>query len=171
MTPRILFSEAKIAARVKELAGEIAALPDLPDIATPVLAGAFVFAADLLRALAARGQSLPVEFMWLRSYAGARNPSDHIAVLAKPGESVRTRHVLLIDGVLDHGRTLECASRLLREAGARRVTTAVAIDKRLSGARLRADYAAFVSVNRFVVGYGMDDRGSGRGLPYIGALD
>lgn len=171
MTAKILFSESDIAARVDALADEIAAGSDHPEIAAPVLAGAFVFAADLLRALARRGLSLPVEFLWLRSYAGARDAAGSVSVLAAPGTAVKDRHVLLIDGVLDHGRTLMQARRLLREAGARHITMAVAVDKRREGAPLRADHAAFTHVDRFVVGYGMDDAGAGRGLPYIAAAD
>jgi hypoxanthine phosphoribosyltransferase len=165
-----LFSEAEIAARVNALADQIVSSDDLPTVAAPILAGAFVFAADLLRALARRGTSLPVEFLWLRSYGEAREPSDRVTVLVSPGKAVGDGHVLLIDGVLDHGHTLELANRLLLDSGARRITTAVAVDKRRADAVMRADYAAFTHVDRFIVGYGMDDGGRDRALPYIGAV-
>ncbi|HEY5047528.1 MAG TPA: phosphoribosyltransferase family protein [Rhizomicrobium sp.] len=80
-------------------------------------------------------------------------------------------HALLIDGVLDHGRTLSRATDVLKESGARRVTTAVAVDKRRDGALLQADHAAFAHVNRFVVGYGMDEAGKDRALPYISSAN
>jgi hypoxanthine phosphoribosyltransferase len=83
---------------------------------------------------------------------------------------VRGRHVLLLDGVLDHGHTLAKAREILFDAGARAVTTAVAIDKRRSDALLTADFALFTDVTDFVVGYGMDDSGEERGLPYIAAV-
>jgi hypoxanthine phosphoribosyltransferase len=169
--PKPLFTEAQIGARVNDLAVEIASGKDRPDVAAPVLTGAFVFAADLLRALAARGLSLPVEFLWLRSYGQAREPSERITVLVAPSQAIQGRHVLLIDGVLDHGHTLAQAAKLLMEAGARQVTTAVAVDKRRNDALMRADHAAFTHVDRFIVGYGMDDGGEGRALPYIGTLD
>jgi hypoxanthine phosphoribosyltransferase len=168
--PEPLFTETEIALRVDALASAIASAEDRPTVAAPILAGAFVFAADLLRALARRGMSLPVEFLWLRSYAKAREPSDRVTILVAPGAAVRNSHVLLIDGVLDHGRTLELAHRLLLEAGARRITTAVAVDKRRSEALMKADHAAFTHVERFIVGYGMDDGGQDRALPYIGAV-
>jgi hypoxanthine phosphoribosyltransferase len=170
VTPEVLFTEAEIALRVQALATAIGSAEDRPTVAAPILSGAFVFAADLLRALAKKGISLPVEFLWLRSYAEAREPSDRVAVLVSPGMAVKDGHVLLIDGVLDHGRTLDVANRLLMDAGARRITTAVAVDKRRDGAALRADYAAFVDVDRFIVGYGMDDGGRDRALPYIGGV-
>lgn len=169
MTPEPLFTEAEIGVRVDALADAIASADDRPTLAAPILAGAFVFAADLLRALAKKGISLPVEFLWLRSYGDAREPADRVTVLVAPGAAVRGGHVLLIDGVLDHGRTLEQAMRLLREAGARRITTVVAVDKRRVEALMRADHAAFTHVDRFIVGYGMDDGGQDRALPYIGA--
>ena len=66
-----LFSEEQVRSRVDALAAEIAAAPRRPDLALPILAGSFVFAADLLRALARRGLVLPMEFIWLRSYGAA----------------------------------------------------------------------------------------------------
>lgn len=171
MTREILYSETEIQARVGALADTITAASDPPERAAPILAGAFVFAADLLRALARRGLPLPVEFLWLRSYADARESAGSVAVLASPGQGVRDRHVLLIDGVLDGGHTLQVARGLLAGAGARRITSVVVVDKRRKDAVMRADHAAFTDVKRFIVGYGMDDRGEGRALPYIAAVD
>lgn len=171
MTPKPLFSAARIAARVIEVAHEIASGKDTPELAAPILSGAFVFAADLLRALAEGGISLPVEFLWLRSYGLARSASGKPEILVAPGAAAKGRHVLLIDGVLDHGHTLELARELLLEAGARRVTTVVAVDKRRADAVIRSDHAAFANVAQFIVGYGMDDRGQNRGLPYIGIVE
>jgi hypoxanthine phosphoribosyltransferase len=166
----LLFSEAEIAGRIEAIAAEIAALPARPFLVAPILVGGFVFAADLLRALARRGLSLQVEFLWLRSYAGAHEPQSEVNVRVGPGDLARDRHVLLLDGVLDHGHTLMKARDLLFEAGARTVTTAVAIDKRRSDALLAADFALFNDVKEFIVGYGMDDAGKERGLPHIAAV-
>jgi hypoxanthine phosphoribosyltransferase len=158
-----LYSEAEIAARVEALAEDLAPL-DL-EIALPILAGGFVFAADLLRALARRGLSLPMEFLWLRSYAG-RGASE-VALIAGPSERVRGKRALLIDGVLDRGTTIVKARALLREAGAASVLTVVAVDKLAEGATAHADFALFQGVSEFIVGYGMDEDGRDRGLPYI----
>src|SRR5690349_11950050 len=102
---RTLFTESDIARRVAETAHDIASRPQPPEVAVPVLAGAFVFAADLLRALAREGLELETEFVWLRSYGHAQTPSA-LQVLKGPGDAVRGRPVLLIDGVLDRGATL-----------------------------------------------------------------
>jgi hypoxanthine phosphoribosyltransferase len=165
-----LFSEAEIHARVAEMAHAISAMDDVPDMALPILVGGFVFAADLLRALYLRGVSLPVEFLQLRSYGDKRRAQGQVRVLIGPGENVRGRHVLLIDGVLDRGRTLVSARDLAISAGARAVTSAVAIDKQRRGALSKADFACFTRVAHFVVGYGMDDGGRLRALPYIAAV-
>lgn len=166
----VLFSPMEISMRVAALAGEISSLSDLPDLALPVLVGGFVFAADLLRALDGRGVSLRVEFLRLSSYGDSRVALREPRVVMGPGEHARGRHVLLIDGVLDHGRTLDAARRIALEAGARAVTTVVVIDKRQSGALLKADFAAFTDVPHFIVGYGMDDAGDFRSLPHIAAV-
>jgi hypoxanthine phosphoribosyltransferase len=161
-----LFSEADIAARVEIIAREIAVSAVKPDIMAPILAGAFVFAADLLRALARLGLILPTEFLWLRSYA-ARESAEDVAVFAGPTQNVRGKTVLIVDGVLDHGRTIAKARALLAQAGASAVLTAVAVDKSRKDAVAAADFAAFVGVEGFIVGYGMDDAGAGRGFPDI----
>jgi len=166
VTPTPLFTEQQIGARIEALAREIAGAPLRPDIALPVLAGSFVFAADLLRALARHGLSLPTEFIWLRSYGAARE-SGEIAVLVGPPEELHGRTALLIDGVLDGGHTLARSRSLMLERGAAAVIAAVAVDKRREGAVFQADYAAFTGVSDFIVGYGMDDAGKHRGLPYI----
>jgi hypoxanthine phosphoribosyltransferase len=165
-----LFSEAEIRAGVATVAEQIVAMRDRPELALPILNGAYVFAADLLRALDIRGLSLPVEFLQLRSYGETRVAQGEARVLIGPGENVRGRHVLLLDGVLDRGRTLQAARGLAIAAGARAVTSAVAVDKRRDGAVLTADFAAFRHVAHFVVGYGMDDAGRLRTLPYIAAV-
>jgi hypoxanthine phosphoribosyltransferase len=158
----VLFSEEDIASRVAAIAKEIAQRK--PDMAVAILSGAFVFSADLLRALAREGLDIPIEFLALRSYGDARVGSE-ISVRLGASENIAGKNVLLIDGVLDHGRTLVRARELLHEA--RTIITAVAVDKCREGALLKADHACFRNVEGFIAGYGMDDAGRGRGLPYI----
>jgi hypoxanthine phosphoribosyltransferase len=166
LTLDVLFSELQIRERVDCVAGDIAAAALKPDIALPILAGSFMFAADLLRGLAKCGLVLPTEFIWLRSYGAAREGRD-VVVLVGPPEELHGRTALLIDGVLDRGHTLAKARDLLLERGAATVIIAVAVDKLRADAALKADYAAFSGIADFIVGYGMDDAGHGRGLPYI----
>lgn len=149
------------------MAAQIARLGDPPDLAVPILIGGFVFAADLVRALHACGLSLAVEFLRLRSYANSRTAAGEVSVLLVPHEVIAGRHALIIDGVLDHGHTLKRARELMSAAGARAVTTAVVVDKVRENGHLRADFAAFTHVAEFIIGYGMDDAGRFRSLPYI----
>lgn len=171
MSHTLLHGETEIAARVDAIAGEIVRAPLKPDYAAAILAGAFVFAADLLRALARHGLSLPVEFLWLRSYGQSRTGAEQVAALVAPSERVRARTVLLIDGVLDRGATIVKARDLLLECGAAAVLTVVAVDKDRSDALAKADYACFGGTQGFIVGYGMDDAGNDRGLPYIAKVE
>jgi hypoxanthine phosphoribosyltransferase len=167
---KILHSEADIRARTDAVARQIAHAPLKPDFAVAILAGAFVFAADLLRALAREGLSLPIEFLWLRSYAEKRTGGE-IAVLVGPTERIHGKTVLLIDGVLDGGHTLAKAKELLTNAEAAAVITAVAVDKMRTDAVMIADHALFAGTHGFLIGYGMDDAGADRGLPYIASID
>jgi hypoxanthine phosphoribosyltransferase len=163
----VLFDEKAIAAEVARLAREIAGRHPRVDLAVPILTGAFVFAADLLRALKREGMDLPVEFLSLTRYGKARAGANEIIIRMGAGEAPKGRHVLLVDGVLDHGHTLAKARSLLHDAGAASVAIAVVVDKRREDGLLKADHAAFTNVDSFIVGYGMDDAGLGRGLPYI----
>ncbi len=162
----VLYTEREIARRVKAIARAIASASLKPEIAVPVLTGAFVFAADLLRALAREGLDLPVEFVWLRAYGPNEAPGD-VLVLKAPGEIVRGRTVLLIDGVLDSGATLARAKELLDEVGVAAILSAVIVAKPHPRPLAKADYLGFESGPEFIFGYGMDRAGYGRGIPDI----
>jgi hypoxanthine phosphoribosyltransferase len=151
---------------VNALAKAIASGPLKPQVAVPVLAGAFVFAADLMRALCRRGLDLGTEFVWLRSYGRAEVPGD-VIVLKAPTEAVRGKTALLIDGVLDSGATLARAKELLEEAGAAAVISVVLVEKPHSSRAFKADHVGFTTGPEFLYGYGMDRAGLARGLPDV----
>ena len=169
MAPDILFSAEQIQERVRAVARQIAGSALVPDIAMPVLVGGFVFAADLLRALNWEGVAMDLEMIWLRSY-GDKRVASAVSMIAGPSEQITGRHVLVIDGVLDAGRTIAKAVSLIQAAGAASVQVAVMLDKQRGDAVAKADYVGFNIGNDFVVGYGMDDAGRYRGLPYIGKV-
>jgi hypoxanthine phosphoribosyltransferase len=166
MRRTILYSEEMIAERVKVVAHDIAHGPVTPHVAVPILVGAYVFAADLLRALACEGLSIPTEFLWLRSYMG-RESTKSVKILIPPNENFRGKNVLVIDGVLDGGHTIAKARELALEYGANSVSSVVVVDKLRPDAIAKADYACFTATSEFIVGYGMDDSGNDRALPYI----
>jgi hypoxanthine phosphoribosyltransferase len=167
---RQLYSETEIGRRVEAAAREIARGAVKPEIAVPVLAGAFVFAADLLRALAREGVDLETEFIWLRSYGRFERPGE-IMVLKGPAETVRGKTILLIDGVLESGGTLARAKQLLADSGAAAVISVVAVKKPYVNRLSDADHVLFEAGPEFLYGYGMDSAGLGRGFPDIRVKD
>ncbi|MEO1252286.1 MAG: phosphoribosyltransferase family protein [Pseudomonadota bacterium] len=168
---RVLFTEEEIAARIDEMARQIKA--DLPFefLMAPVLTGAFIFAADLLRALYRHGADPWVDFVQLSSYGGARASSGVVTLLKDFSVDVEGRHVLLIDDVLDTGRSLHFGKGMIEDRGAAAVKTCVLVKKLTGHAEdLACDYIGFeAGPADFLVGYGMDDDGRKRGLGFIGA--
>jgi hypoxanthine phosphoribosyltransferase len=137
-----------------------------------ILVGATPFTSDLMKALARRGIHPVLDALWLESYRDERESSGRVLVRADIVRSVRGRGVLIIDDVFDTGRTLAFARSHLMTKGAREViTVALARKPWAPKGEGDVDYHAFDAPGRFLVGYGMDDAGKYRGLPYIGALD
>ena len=125
----ILFEEHEIAGRVSAIARAIADTSPLNLLVVPVLKGSFVFAADLLRALHKAGLSPEVDFMMLASYRANTSSSGQVEILRDIETDVRGRDVLLMDDILESGRTLAFAKDLLVARGAGRVMTCVLLDK------------------------------------------
>ncbi|MGA0594797.1 hypoxanthine phosphoribosyltransferase [Enterovirga sp. CN4-39] len=168
---RVLFDEASIAQRNQEMAAEIAATasPDLLVIA--VLKGSFMFAADLIRALHRSGMAPQVEFIHLSSYRSGTVSSGNVSILRDVESAVRGRDVLLVDDVLESGRTLVFAKDLLMARGAGRVLVSVLLEK--PGKRavtIQPDFVGFTCPDVFVVGYGMDVAHHYRQLPFVGVV-
>ncbi len=167
-----LYSAEEIAARVTELAVEIAVGKPKGLLVVIVLKGGFVFGADLVRALAEEGVRLEIEFISLSSYGSGQQSSGEVRVVRDIEVAVSGRDVLIVDDVLDSGLTLKFARDLMLSRGARRVAIAAMVDKP-EGRRadIEADYVGFTCPNYFVVGYGMDAAHAWRELPYVGVVD
>lgn len=165
----ILFSEAQIADRVKAIANDIAARKPTNLLVVPILKGSFVFAADLIRAMHHAGLSPEVDFMILSSYRKSTKSSGQVTVLRDIETDVRGRDVLLIDDILESGRTLAFAKDLLAARGAKGTYTAVLLNKPGHlAAHIAADFEGFQCPDKFVVGYGMDMAHQFRELPFVG---
>jgi hypoxanthine phosphoribosyltransferase len=165
----ILFDEKTIAGRIAELAQEIAASQPKDLLVAAILKGSFMFAADLLRALHRVGLEPHVEFFHLSSYREGKVSSGVVTILRDIESSVKDRDVLLVDDILESGRTLAFAKELLVARGARRVLVCTLLQK--PGKReveVDADFIGFVCPDLFVVGYGMDVAHAYRELPFIG---
>ena len=169
----VILSEEDLLARVEDLANRLAPrLRDGPWTAVSILIGATPFTTDLMKALARRGIHPMLDVLWLESYRDARESSGRVVVRADVARNVEGRGILIIDDVFDTGRTLDFAKQHLLAKGAREVLT-VALTQKPWAPRGEngVDFCAFDAPGRFLVGYGMDDKGLYRGLPYIGALD
>ena len=170
--PEILFRPDALTGRVEEMAQEIAAKKPCDLVAIPIMTGAFVFAADLLRAMHRAGLSPEVDFIQIASYGARTKSSGRIELLRDLNARVAGRDALLIDDILESGRTLAFARRLLLTRGARRVMIAALLEKpHKKEIEVAADFVGFACPDRFVVGYGMDYAGNYRQLPFVGALD
>lgn len=166
----VLLTEAQIGARVRELAEEIETREPHADMTMLVLLhGSLLFAADLMRAL-----SLPLylESVRVASYHGGTSSSGEVSIDPGSLAALRGRHVLVVDDILDTGRTLAAVTGLLQgEAGAASVRSCVLLDKSVHRAvEFEADYVGFRIGDEFVVGYGLDYGGRFRNLPYIATL-
>jgi hypoxanthine phosphoribosyltransferase len=167
----VIFAPEAIASRLAEIAREIAGdrLQNLMVVA--ILKGSFVFAADLIRALHRVGLAPEVDFMTLSSYRKARTSSGQVTILRDMDLEVRDRNVLIVDDVLDSGRTLAFAKDLIAARGAQMIKTCVLLDKHAKRAvNLEPDYCAFACPDTFVVGYGMDVAHRYRELPFVGRV-
>lgn len=166
---RVLIDEEVIERRLDVLAGQIEA--DFPEgtlVVIILLKGALVFAADLLRRVS---RPLEIECVNVASYHGGTESSGRVDFLDRHFPEVRGRHVLLLDDILDTGRTLHAVGSKLREEGAAAVHTGVLLVKdRPRAEEVVVDYVGFHIGDEFVVGYGLDYRGRYRNLPFVGVL-
>ena len=166
--PSVLIPEARLARRVRQLARAIEkdfAGRDLVIVA--LLNGTVVFLADLIRQLRL---PLRLDFIGVSSYAAGTSPGELIFTKELKID-VRRRDVLLVDDIVDTGRTLRAVCARLRRLRPRRLKICVLLDKReRREARVQPDYVGFVIPDRYVVGYGLDYAEHYRNLPYVGVL-
>lgn len=167
-----VLSESDLMARIDDLAARLAPRLTGEWSAINILIGATPFTSDLMKALARLDVHPVLDALWLESYRDARESSGRVVVRADIARQVRDRGVLIIDDVFDTGRTLAFARKHLLAKGAREVITcALARKPWAPEGDEDVDFHAFDAPPRYLVGYGMDDAGLYRGLPYIGALD
>lgn len=169
-TEKILIEAGAIADRVRELA--VAIEQEHPEdeelTIVPILTGAMIFAADLIRCI---DLPLRINLMTVSSYPGKSLKSQPAKVLQQQLSDVAGKHVLVVDDILDSGQTLATVSSILNELGAASVKTCVLLHKQLpEPARHAADFIGFPIPDAFVVGYGLDYDNLYRNLPYIAVL-
>ncbi|MES1199471.1 MAG: phosphoribosyltransferase family protein [Pseudomonadota bacterium] len=166
---RVLLSEADIAQRVEALADQLHEVDDGWTVVA-LLQGAVPFAADLMRAFARRGKHPLYDSLWLESYRDARQSSGKVVVRADISRAIEGRPALILDDVFDSGRTIAFARAHLAAKGATRTLVSAFVRKPASMGEA-IDAIGWDAPDEYLVGYGMDDAGRYRGLPFIAALD
>jgi hypoxanthine phosphoribosyltransferase len=165
---RVLINDKQIARRIRELAVEIERdFKGREMVVVSLLNGTVMFLADLIRHL-----SLPLrlDFIGVSSY-GLSTESGDLVFTKELRLDVRGRDVLLVDDILDTGRTLRNVLARLRPLKPRRIKTCVLLDKTARRVEdVRADYVGFEIPDVFVVGYGLDHAERYRNLPFVGIL-
>jgi len=170
---KVLFSANQIAARVHELAVEIAnALPTDANteglILVGPLKGCLVFQADLMRALQPHVPWLECDFLGLSSYGGGTESSGTVTLRSDLGSSVQGRHVLLVDDIVDTGRTLAFAQAHLLAKQPASLRTATLLDKPARRVvPVPVEHVGFAIEDVFVLGYGTDLAERYRELPEL----
>lgn len=165
----VLFTDAQIRQRVKSLAEEIkAAYGDGEFTIISLINGAVMFTADLMREIA---NPVRLDCIRVSSYGAKTKSIGTPQVIYSLTLDIKDRHVLLIDDILDTGKTLELVSKLVRELKPASLRTCVLLDKKeRREVPIDADFVGFQIPNKFVVGYGLDFAERYRNLPCIGVL-
>jgi hypoxanthine phosphoribosyltransferase len=170
---RVLFQEALIAARVRDLALEIK--QDLPSshlVIVGLLTGSFVFVADLARAAAQLDLEPRIDFLAISHYGGTIVSSGNVKMVKDVVVDVRNQAVLLVDDILDSGWTLQAVRDQLAAREPAWLRTCVLLDKpSRRTVNFTADYVGFEVPDYWIIGYGLDAAGEGRALPYVGVLE
>lgn len=179
-----LFDAGEIARRVAEIAEEIAGEIAQTDtwasardqesdlLVIVILKGSFVFAADLIRAFDRAALDPRIDFLTLSSYAEGTESSGTVQLVRDISEDVNGKRILIVDDILESGRTLDFARRMLYARGADLVKLCVLLDKtEKREIDIEADYVGFAIGDRYVVGYGLDLAHYYRGLPFIGVVE
>jgi hypoxanthine phosphoribosyltransferase len=168
--PRPLLTAEAIAGRVAGLGAEIAAgIPGGKLTVIGVLRGAFIFMADLVRAIP---RPLRCDFLGVRSYGDATVSSGIVEITSDLLLPIADEHVLLVEDIVDTGLTLQYLKEIL-EARHPRSLSICALLSKPSRRRVdvKVDFVGFEIPDQFVVGYGLDAAQQHRALPYIGVVD
>jgi hypoxanthine phosphoribosyltransferase len=165
---RVLITDEQIARRIKILAREIERdFRGREMVVVSLLSGTVMFLADLIRHL---NLPLRLDFIGVSSY-GAGTESGELVFTKELRLDVRNRDVLLVDDILDTGKTLSRVLPKLRLLKPRRIKTCVLLDKPARRVeKIKADYIGFEIPDYFVIGYGLDFAERYRNLPFVGVL-
>lgn len=166
---KVLLSEEEIAKKVAEIGAKISAdYAGKNPIIISVLKGSFMFMADLVRAI-----DIPctVDFMSVSSYGSGTTSSGEVKIVKDFDNSIEGRHVILVEDILDSGRTLSYLMKTLKARGAASLALCTFLDKpERRTVPVEVAYSGFRVPDAFIVGYGLDYDQRYRNLPYVGVL-
>ena len=166
---RIAFSETELRARVAELGADItAAYPEGDLLVLGLLKGSFVFLADLVREIRL---PLHVDFLVASSYGESTVSSGDVKLVYDPETVLEGKHILLVEDIVDSGKTLHKLMHLLSGRAPRSIEICALLHKRIAKELAHpVRFVGFDAPNEFLVGYGLDHAENFRHLPYVASL-
>lgn len=167
----VLIDQTTIARRVTELGQAIRqdAGPGIDVHLVAALKGAFVFLADLIRAIEGPASC---DFIGLSSYGSGTRPSGALRITKDLEADLAGRYVVIVEDIVDTGRTLAEIQKMLQDRRPATVKTVCLLDKpSRREVAVPVDYVGFTIEDRFVVGYGLDFNERHRNLPYVGVIE
>lgn len=165
---RIMYSKEQLAKRIAELGREISAdYKGKQPLFVGILRGCIMFYADLLREVSV---DCTMDFMCLSSYSGTSSTGE-VRTMLDLRESIKGRHVVIVEDIVDTGLTLDYLMQNLKSRGAASIEICCLLDKPANRkAEVHPKYVGFEIENEFVIGYGLDYDELYRNLPYIGVF-
>lgn len=167
---KVMYEEEELQKRIKEVAEQIDKDYEGTDeiVIISVLKGAIFFTVDLVKKMKT---PITLEVMQVSSYTGTES-TGNIIVKKDLDNSIEGKNVLIVEDIIDSGRTLKYLKEYLQTKNPKSVKIAVLMDKKERRvADIDVDYTGFVIPNKFVVGYGFDVDEKGRNIPYVGYLE
>ena len=166
----IVYDEATIAAKVQELAAEITrAYPDGELLVLGLLKGSFIFLSDLVRKIE---RPIQVDFLVASSYGDGKVSSGTVRLLYDPETRLEGKHILLVEDIIDTGKTMQRLMKLLGPRHPRSMAICTLLDKELATEiRPELRFVGFRAPSAFLVGYGLDHAENYRHLPFIADLE
>jgi hypoxanthine phosphoribosyltransferase len=164
-----VYTQQQIAARVREIGDEIAAAyPDEELLVLGLLKGSFIFLSDLVREIR---RPLQIDFVVAASYGDATVSSGTVKLVYDPETELRGKHIILVEDIVDTGRTLNRLMDLLQARKPRSLEICALLHKHVAAElRYPTRFVGFDAPNEFLVGYGLDHAENFRHLPYIASL-
>jgi hypoxanthine phosphoribosyltransferase len=164
-----VYDKEQIAARVRELGAEIsAAYPEGELLVLGLLKGSFIFLSDLVREIT---RPIQVDFLVASSYGDSTVSSGNVRLLYDPETELEGKHILLVEDIIDTGRTLSRLMDLLQARNPRSLEICSLLHKHIATElRYPSRFIGFDAPNEFLVGYGLDHAEDFRHIPYIASL-